>query len=277
MGARALSTRRTNTQRARVVHAAGLGLRVTRRGSGSPPLLLLTGIGANIEMWGRFEKLVRGREVIALDAPGTGLSQRPRYPLRMRGLARIVADVLDELDVQAADVLGYSFGGLLALELAHRSPAKVRRLVLCATAQGLPVIPPRPLPALMLMTPGRYYHPHLFRLMVPRIAGGRTRRDPVQLDRQLSSRLARPPQLLGYAYQLYAASGWTSVPWLWRVRQPALILAGDDDPVVPLANARIMARLMPNARLRVVSGGGHLFLLDQPDSVITDIDEFLDG
>ena len=270
------SSRALTASRVEHVRVDGLELRVSRRGAGSPPLVLLTGIGASIEMWRPFERLVRGRELIAVDAPGTGLSDRPRYPLRMRGLAKIVARLLDELGVDSADVLGYSFGGLLALELAHRSPAKVRRLVLCATAQGLPVVPPGPLPALMLLTPARYYHPSLFRFMIPRIAGGRTGRDPGQLDLQIAARLARPPQLLGYAYQLYAASGWTSVPWLWRVRQPALIVAGDSDPIVPLVNARIMARLMPDAQLRVVAGGGHLFLLDQPETVIDDIRDFLD-
>jgi poly(3-hydroxyalkanoate) depolymerase len=257
------------------VRAGGLDLRVGRRGSG-PPLLLLTGLGANIEMWQPFQRLLRGREVIAVDAPGTGLSERPRYPMRMRGLAGVVAALLDELEVSRSDVLGCSFGGLLALELAYRSPAKVRRLVLCATAQGLPVIPPNPLPALLLMTPARYYHPRLLELMIPRIAGGRTRRDGAELQTQAAARLSRPPQMLGYAYQLYAASGWTSVPWLWRVRQPALIIAGDDDPIIPLANARIMTRLMPAARLRVVEGGGHLFLIDEPESVIADIQAFLE-
>jgi pimeloyl-ACP methyl ester carboxylesterase len=58
---------------------------------------------------------------------------------------------------------------------------------------------------------------------------------------------------------------WTSIPWLHRVTQPTLILAGDDDPVIPLANARFMARRMPAARLRVVEGGSHLFLIDQPE------------
>jgi poly(3-hydroxyalkanoate) depolymerase len=255
--------------------AAGLDLRIARSGSGRP-LLLLTGIGANVEMWRPFERLVREHEVIALDAPGTGMSQRPRYPLRMKGLASVVVAVLDELELPAADVLGYSFGGLLALELAHRAPERVRRLVLCATAQGLPVVPPHPVPALLLMTPARYYHPRLFRLIVPRIAGGRTRREPSQLERQVAARLARPPALLGYAFQLYAASGWTSMPWLRSVTQPTLILAGDDDPIIPLANPKIMARVMPNATLRVVRGGGHLFLLDEPESVIEDIQGFLD-
>jgi pimeloyl-ACP methyl ester carboxylesterase len=72
-------------------------------------------------------------------------------------------------------------------------------------------------------------------------------------------------------------SGWTSLPWLHRVRQPTLILAGDDDPVIPLANARLMAWRMPSARLRVVEGGGHLFLLDQPETLVDDIPAFLDG
>jgi poly(3-hydroxyoctanoate) depolymerase len=265
--------RRWHTER---VRAAGLELRVARSGSG-PPLVLLTGIGANVDMWRPFERLVRGREVIALDAPGTGLSERPRWPQRMRGLAGVVVAVLDELELATADVLGYSFGGLLALELAHRAPERVRRLVLCATAQGLPVIPPSPVPALLLMTPARYYHPRLFRAIVPLIAGGRTRREPSQLQSQAAARLGRPPGLLGYAFQLYAASGFTSVPWLHRIEAPALIIAGDDDPIIPLANPKLMARLMPNATLRVVRGGGHLFLLDEPESVIEDIEGFLDA
>ncbi len=269
-------TQRPARRRTKRVRVGGVTLRVARRGSGHP-LLLLTGIGANLEMWGPFERLMRGREVIALDAPGTGLSERTRCPMRMSGLARMVAALLDELDLPQADVLGYSFGGLLAQELAHRSPDRVRRLILCATAQGLPVVPPSPVPALMLMTPARYYHPRLFRLMIPHIAGGRTRRDPDLLEDQAEARLSRPPQLLGYAYQLYAASGWTSVPWLWRVRQPTLIIAGDDDPIIPLANPKLMARMMPAAKLRVVEGGGHLFLLDEPESVIGDITAFLDA
>jgi poly(3-hydroxyalkanoate) depolymerase len=263
---------RWRTQRVRV---AGINLRVARRGAGRP-LLLLTGIGANLDMWAPFERLVRDREVIAVDAPGTGLSDRPRYPLRMRGLARLVVALLDELGSEEVDVLGYSFGGMLAQELAYRAPDRVRRLILCATAQGLFVVPPRPAPALMLMTPARYYHPRLFRLIVPRIAGGRTRRDAGQLERQAEARLGRPPQLLGYGYQLYAASGWTSLPWLCRLTQPTLIIAGDDDPIVPLANPRLMARMIPTATLSVVRGGGHLFLIDEPQTVIEEIHAFLD-
>jgi alpha-beta hydrolase superfamily lysophospholipase len=62
-------------------------------------------------MWGPFARRVSGRELIAFDAPGTGLSQRPRGPLRMSALAGIVRELMDELALERADVLGYSFGG----------------------------------------------------------------------------------------------------------------------------------------------------------------------
>ena len=183
----------------------------------------------------------------------------------MRQLARVVRELMDVLALERVDVLGYSFGGALAQELARRAPDRVRRLVLCATAPGLGGVPPKPMAALMLATPARYYHPRLLALSVPRIAGGRTARDPSVLAEHAGARLARPPDLLGYAYQLYAAAGWSSLPWLHRVKQPTLVVGGDDDPSVPCPNARLLAAPAARTRaLHVIKGGGHLFLLDEP-------------
>ena len=257
------------------VRAAGLRLHVGRHSSGRP-LLLITGIGAHIDMWAPFARLAGERELIAFDAPGAGLSQRPRLPLRMSALAEVVRALLDALRLERVDVLGYSFGGALAQELARRAPDRVRRLVLCATGPGLGGSPPRPLAALMLATPARYYHPRLLAMSVPHIAGGRTARDRSALADQAATRLRRPPDPLGYAYQLYAVAGWSSLPWLHRLQHPALIVAGDKDPSVPLRNARMLAGRLPNARLHVVEGGGHLFLLDEPESVAGAIGAFLD-
>ncbi len=163
--------------------AAGLRLRVGRHGSG-PPLLLITGIGAHLDMWAPFAAHAGERELVAFDPPGAGLSQRPGLPLRMSGLARVVTEMLDVLGLGRVDVLGYSFGGGLAQELAYRAPERVRRLVLCATAPGVGGCPPRPMAALMLASPARYYHPRLLELSVGHIAGGRTAREPAR---------ARPP------------------------------------------------------------------------------------
>jgi len=257
------------------VRAAGLRLRVGRVGAGRP-LLLITGIGANLDMWAPFARLVGGRELIAFDPPGAGLSQRPRFPLRMNGLAQVVRELLDALELERVDVLGYSFGGAIAQELARRAPDRVRRLVLCATAPGLGGTPPRPLAAVMLATPARYYHPRLLELTVPFIAGGRTARDPAVLSKHARARLLRPPGPIGYAWQLYAVAGWSSLPWLHRVPHRSLIVAGEDDPSVPLGNARVLAARLPDARLHVVKRGGHLFLLDEPENVVGAISAFLD-
>jgi poly(3-hydroxyalkanoate) depolymerase len=260
-------------------HHVGVGdleIRVAQRGSGGTPLLLITGVGAHLDMWAPLERNLDGRRVIAFDAPGTGGSTRPGRPLRMPALADIVRDLLDVLEEPVVDLLGVSFGGALAQQLARRHPDRIRRVVLCATSAGFVGVPPRPMPALFLMTPARYYHPALFRYMMPRIVGGRTARDAGVLAAQLGPRLSRPPDPLGYAFQLYAATGWTSSPWLHRIRQPTLVIAGDDDRAIPLANARLLARMIPDARLFVVEGGGHLFVLDEPERIVDEVHRFLD-
>ena len=257
------------------VTAGGLRLRVGRHGSG-PPLLLITGIGAHLDMWAPFAAHAGERELVAFDPPGAGLSQRPGLPLRMSGLARVVTEMLDVLGLGRVDVLGYSFGGGLAQELAYRAPERVRRLVLCATAPGLGGSPPRPMAALMLASPARYYHPRLLELSVAHIAGGRTAREPGALDRQAAERLLHPPSPIGYAYQLYAVAGWSSLPWLHRVRHRTLVVSGEDDPAVPVRNGRMLAGRLPDARLHIVAGGGHLFLLDEPENAAPVIRAFLD-
>jgi pimeloyl-ACP methyl ester carboxylesterase len=197
--------------------------------------------------------------------------------MRMGALAGVVERLMDESGLDRVDVLGYSWGGGLAQELARRAPDRVRRLVLCATGPGLGGSPPRPLAALMLATPVRYYHPRLLALSVPYIAGGRTGRERGLLAAQAADRLRRPPDLLGYAFQLYAVSGWSSLPWLHHLTQPTLVVAGEQDPSVPLGNARRLAARIPDARLHVVKGGGHLFLLDEPENVAPTILDFLAG
>ena len=252
-------------------------LRVARIGEGQP-LLLINGLGANLEMWQPLVRELRGeRELVAFDLPGTGRSARPRWPLRMPQLARVVTDLLDALDYVKLDVLGYSLGGIVAQELAKRAPDRIRRLVLCATTPGMPSIPPDPIVTALMLTPARYWNRQLAELILPIIAGGRTARDPRVLRAGLEKRLVQPPSALGYLYQLYALSGWSSHPWIRHVRHRTLVLHGDRDPVVPLVNGRYLADALPHGRLEVVRGAGHLFLLDEPASITPALLSFLDA
>ncbi len=255
------------------VSVSGTRLRVAQCGHG-PPLLLLMGIGGNLNMWRPFASLLAGRRLIAFDAPGTGGSQIGR-PRRMPGLADLTAHLLDELGYTTVDVLGYSFGGALAQELAHRHPLRVRRLVLGATMCGLGGIPARPDVYWHMAHPLRYHSERYLRWVSPRIYGGGSRAVPAGGEDRMRDRLGAPPGWLGYLSQLTAVSGWSSLPWLHRLQAPTLVLAGDDDPLIPLLNARLLRRRIPNARLHVVHGGGHLFLLDQPEDVLDEIEAFL--
>jgi poly(3-hydroxyoctanoate) depolymerase len=250
-------------------------LRVARSGHGRP-LLLINGLGANLEMWQPFiAELGNQRELIGLDLPGTGGSAAARWPMRMGQLARLVAEALDRLGYDRVDVLGYSLGGVVAQELAHHAPDRVDRLVLCATSPGLPSVPPNPLVAALMLTPARYWNRQLAELILPIIAGGRTARDKDALQAQIKERLARPPTALGYLFQLYAVSGWSSHAWLGQLRHRALVVHGARDPVVPLANGRYLADTLPHGRLEVIPGAGHLFLLDEPASATPQIEAFL--
>ncbi len=260
----------------REIEVDGIRLRVAIRGTGRP-LLLLMGIGGNLEMWQPFEEALDGREIqtITVDAPGTGGSTGYRFPRRMSGLAQTMDQLLGVLGYDQVDVLGVSFGGVLAQQVAHQAPGRVRRLVLAATGPGLGGVPGSPRVLWALATPRRYYQPDYFRRIAGRIYGGAARRDPDAMLHGSLARFAHAPSFSGYLAQLYAIAGWTSLPWLVRLPQPTLVIAGDDDPVVPPINGRILGRLIPGARLHIVPGGGHLFLLERPTEIATIVTEFL--
>jgi poly(3-hydroxyalkanoate) depolymerase len=193
----------------------------------------------------------------------------------MSGLARTMDRMLAALGYGEVDVLGVSFGGVLAQQLARQATDRVRRLVLAATGPGLGGVPGSPRVLLTLATPRRYRQPDYFRRVAGRIYGGGARHDPDALLHGSFARFAKAPSVSGYLAQLYAISGWTSVPWLGRLGQPTLVLAGDDDPIVPLANGRMLARLIPRARLHVVEGGGHLFLIERGPEMAKLVTQFL--
>ena len=108
-------------------------VRVATSGDG-PALLLLNGIGAPVEIWQPLLPQLGQVRAIAFDAPGSGGTAAGSWPLSMRGHAQLALDVLDALACPRAAVLGFSFGGLVAQELAFSAAARVERLVLASTS-----------------------------------------------------------------------------------------------------------------------------------------------
>ena len=263
------------TDTTETVTIRGQSIRVSIEGPpSSHPLLLISGIGAPLELWKPFRQEL-GRETVAFDAPGTGGSSTPRRPHTMWELACTVNTLLDRLGYEMVDVLGISWGGGLAEHLALLRRSRVRRLVLAATGFGAGSVPGNLSALTELLTPTRYFSPSHLRRVGPAVFGGEIRRRPEILREHGDVRSRHAPSTRGYFYQLLAASTWASIPWLPLVAAETLILVGDDDPIVHLVNGRILARLLPNARLRIVPDAGHLFLIDQPEDAAAIVGDFL--
>jgi poly(3-hydroxyalkanoate) depolymerase len=218
------------------------------------PLLLFNGIGASLELLAPFADALGDIETIAFDVPGTGESSLPPIPYRMWMLSMLASRVLTILGYDRIDALGVSWGGAIAQQFALQNPRRCRRLVLAATSQGFLMLPGKLSVLAKFFTPRRFNDPVFRRAVAGEIYGGKARRHPALI------REFRKTSRLGYLMQQFAIIGWTSVPWLPLLRQPTLIMAGDDDPVIPLANARLMTKLIRNSRLHVFNDG-HLFLL----------------
>jgi poly(3-hydroxyalkanoate) depolymerase len=263
----------------RTVTATGRTLRVSVRPGtdGSvPPLLLMNGIGASLEVLQPFvDALDARRTVIRFDVPGVGGSPRPVVPYVLATFTPVVAGVLDRLGFdQPVDVLGLSWGGGLAQHFAVQHRRRVRRLVLAATGTGSLMVPANPRVLAKMLTPRRHRDRDYARSIAGEIYGGTVRTHPDRAARALHAATRLGPRR-GYYYQLAASSGWSSLPFLKLIRQPTLIVAGDDDPIIPAVNARVMARLLPSATLHLYKGG-HIALVTEADQLAPVIEEFLD-
>ena len=237
------------------------------------PLLLMAGIGSSLEtldpLVGEIDSAF---EIIRFDVPGTGGSSKPLYPYSLSAYASFVARMLDQLGYRLVDVLGFSWGGGLAQQFAFQHATLCRRLILSSTGTGATMIPGRLSAMAQLTLPWHFGEPFFMKEIDASSFGMSLRSDPERMRE--FTRALYPTDLLGYCYQYWAVLSWSSIPWLWSLQQPTLILSGDKDPLVPLANAKILQCLIPHARLYVYNGG-HLGLMTHAGELASVIDTFL--
>ena len=226
-----------------------------------PPLLLFNGIGANLELAEPFMRAMTEVETVIFDVPGVGGSPLPDYPYRPSTVARWAAGLMTQLGYRKIDVAGVSWGGGIAQQFAHQYPTVCRRLVLAATSPGAIMAPGRLSVLWKMASPRRYTDKRYMLEIAADLYGGAFRENPELI--RAHARNMKGASDLGYLYQLLALAGWTSLPWLHKLTQPTLVLMGKDDPLVPLVNGRILARLIRNARLEIIDDG-HLFFVTKP-------------
>jgi poly(3-hydroxyalkanoate) depolymerase len=263
-----------------LIAVLGQQIRVDIRWGTGVPLVLCNGIGASLEVLDPFvAQLDPDTTVVRFDVPGSGASPDSPFPYRFPYLAAVLGGLLKKVGVidrragrAQVDVLGLSWGGGLAQQFAFQNPHRCRRLILVSTGTGSLMIPGKPSVLAKMLTPRRFLDHRYAAKIAPEIYGGTARSDPMMIKRVFDRQLMAGSRV-GYLHQLLAGAGWTSVFMLPLVRQPTLIVAGSDDPIIPLANAKIMNRLLPNAALHV-HDGGHVEIITDAAEQAQAIEEF---
>ncbi|MDV6285451.1 alpha/beta fold hydrolase [Rhodococcus jostii] len=257
-----------------VVPVGGRRIRVRiRRGTGVP-LVLCNGIGAGLEV---LDPLVAAMDpaatIISFDVPGTGGSSASPVPYTIPALACGLSRLLAEIGVGAVDVLGLSWGGALAQQFALQNPRRCRRVVLVATGTGALMIPGHPRVLAKMLTPRRFTDTGYAATIAGDLYGGTARLGGEAVARVFRKQMHTGSRI-GYLHQLLAGAMWTSLPILPLIRQPTLIVAGTDDPIIPIANAHIMNALLPHATLHL-HPGGHLDIVTNATDLAPAVRSFL--
>lgn len=256
------------------VNGHDIRVQVRQGKPGGRVLLMCCGIGASFDV---LEPLVDALNpdltIVRFDVPGVGASPTPALPYGFAQLAFLSAALMSELGFERFDVLGYSWGGALAQQMAWQHRRRVRKLVLVCTGTGCIMVPGSPKVLVKMLSPRRFRDPGYAEHIAATLYGGRARAYGSNV-RTLLRNLAHPGSTRGYAYQLLAGSIWTSLPFLPTIHQPTLVVSGDDDPIIPLANARILSNFIPRARLHIFDGG-HIDPVLEPSTVAQEISQFL--
>lgn len=254
-----------------MIGVAGRRLRVGEwhAGASGTPLIMLNGIGMNIEMFEPVARELTDRRLISVDMPGIGRSPDPIFPYTISQMALTLAALCDRMKIDTVDMLGISWGGALAQQFAFQHRARIRRLVLAATSAGNVMVPGNPVMIGHMLDPLEYtVEAALRRNLATLYNGGGTGR--------ISLNAAIPPTPLGWSCQLSAFAVWNSTPFLPLLGMPVLVMADNDDQLIPVANAHFLHNAIPGSQLKLFDGGGHLFMLSHPQKFAQALRDFLD-
>lgn len=256
------------------VEVDGRTLAYRRAGSGAPLLLLHGGWSDGREWWPQLDGLSDEFDVIAWDAPGCGGSSDPPDDLGMDGYADAVADLVAALGLDRPHVGGLSFGGGLAISVAHRHPELARSLVLGSAYAGwggsLPVdeVEARVRRALeeAERPPAEWVHDY-----VPGFFAGAV--DPATTERLVEIMLDVRPAGIRSMLPAFAAADLRGT--LGEIAVPTLLLYGDADVRSPRAVAEALHAGIPGSELVFLPGIGHVTNLEAPEAFNETVRRFL--
>lgn len=244
-----------------------------------PPLLMIMGLGGQASSWGEpfLEQLRPHFQLIRFSNRGTGLTDKPDREYTIAMMAEDAAALLGVLGIPKAHVLGISMGGVIAQELVLNHPGLVRGLTLGCTTPGWSkgVQPSQDVVASIMPTPGLSPEEQVRKSWPLISTPGFMERGRDFLEEMLRKGLENPTPVYALMRQLEAIQGFDAYERLPQVRQPTLILHGDEDSLVAARNADILHERIKGSVLRILPGAGHVFFWEFPKESAQAIVEFL--
>ncbi len=241
-------------------------------GTGQPPLILLHGLGGASPSWeNQLDHFGQTRRVVAWDCPGYGGSDHLGIPTPdLDEFAAALAELLDAIEIQHADMVGHSMGGAIAPRFAIRNPGRVRRLVLSCTRAGF-----------------RQRDPGSFAQRVAELKTlsaeefGRRRAESMtspaapEAVRSKVAAIAAEARLSGYEAAVHMLMHADNTDLLGELEVPTLVLSATDDRVATAAEAEHLTGLIAGAKHVVIEGAGHAPYLEKPDTYNMILEDFL--
>jgi pimeloyl-ACP methyl ester carboxylesterase len=270
----------------RRVVVQGRAVNVVDTEGDAPALVFVHGLGGRWQNWLlNIPAFMGSYRVIALDLPGFGESEMPAEEISIRGYARILDELLDELGIESADVAGNSMGGFVAAELTLSFTTRVRRLVLVSAA-GLSIENLRRQPLLVgarLWAAGTTWLGARSESVITRPRARRAGlqmvvRYPEKLSPALAYELVQGTGTPGFIPALEALLDHSYREQLSRIEAPVLVVWGRNDMLVPRGDARAYVELIgDNARRVMFEDTGHVPMLERPSRFNALLAEFLAG
>ena len=256
----------------------GRHLAVRRAGTG-PTVVLIHGMAGSLTTWDPvFDDLARSCDVIAVDLPGHGTSSRLRGDYSLGSLAASVRDVLDELDVKTATIVGHSLGGGIAMQFMYQFPERCERLVLVSSGglgrEVTPMLRALAVPGAGVALAGIARVQHQRHVAAAgralRPLAGRVWNDLPYMLRQMAT-LDDPETRRSFLATIHAVIdvGGQGINATDRLHLaaglPTLIVWGEDDRMIPSGHGSAAAELVPGCRFELIPGAGHYPHEDDPE------------
>jgi len=253
------------------------------------PLVLIMGMGANLDWWTPFsilEQLSKHFKVIIFDNRDAGRTDAPETDSTIEMMVEDTRGLMDALNVEQAHVLGVSMGADIAEVIAVKYPDKINKLVLCCADAGNATLFPMPSKAMAIgmkliqeknkAGKDRKTEYELAKLFLPLLFPQSFIDDnPDTIEIVVNTLLIAPMGGKEFMKQMSANLKFDIIDRLPQIKKPTLIMHGKEDLVVPYKNAEYLAEHIPGAELVSYDKGSHLFLYQEPEDVINRVIEFL--